>query len=420
MLTEDELADRLRARLRQEVASVQPRTDLLARLRRRQARRSLTARAGIAAAPVTAAAAVAIALAATGPAALSKPPHRQPTTGAAGRVVSARDILLSAAVRAAKAPATGRYWVVADHHMTLQPAGTAAYPYDLADRARTQAWYPRSGRQRYWYIYTDDGARPATSADKAAWRAVGSPVSWRFGGLRYGLAAQRFTMSASPAQAYWQPRSEALGFLGNRRATFARLQHLPSGQARLTAIIRRDAGVGHAATLAAAGAMFDEGIWLLTQPVTPQVHATVYKVLAALPGVRSAGQMTDPLGRRGYGVEMPQGGGEKEVIVISPAAGALLADELVVTTPGRARVEEWTSKCRYPHQLKGISKAQLRRLGVTGALCARLARDGTRYVQYGTRYRGQITSYDAYTKVGWTNASPHLPPAQSGPGSARG
>jgi hypothetical protein len=426
MLTEDQLASELRARLRQEVAAIQPRTDLLAGLRRRRARRSVAVWAGVAAGPVTAAvAAVAVTLAATGPVAPQKPPNRPSGSAAPGRVLSARDILLTAAVSAAKARATGRYWVVADQQMRLQPAGTAAHPYDIAVRARTQAWYPRSADRRYWYIVTDRGARPATPADRAAWRAAGSPRSWRFGGLRYGKAAQRFTMSPSPAQAYWQPRDQALGFLGNARATFARLQGLPSGQARLRAVIWRAAGVGHAATPAAAAEVFGEGVWFLTQPVTPRVRASVYKVIAGLPGVRSAGPVTDPRGRRGYGVAMPVGGGEKEVIVVSPSTGALLADELVVATPGRARVEQWASDCGWPHMLslKGLSKAQKARVlkaMPSSAVCARLARDGSRYVQYGSRYQGQITRYDAYTKVGWTNASPHLPAVQSGPGSARG
>jgi hypothetical protein len=430
MFSEDQLGDRLRARLRQEVAGIEPRADLLAGLRRRLARRSVTLRAGIGAVAVTAAAVtVAVMVAATGPVAPAHPPHHRAVAGASRPALPAREILLAAAVSAAKAPATGRYWVVADQQMRLQPAGTAAHPYDIADRSGTQAWYPRSAGQRYWYIVTEHGARPATPADKAAWRAVGSPVSWRFGGLRYGQAAQRFTMSPSPAQAYWQPRDQALGFLGSARATFARLQRLPSGEARLRAIIGRTAGVplprpGHVMTSAVASNIFGEGATFLTWPVTPQVRASIFKVIAGLPGVRSAGPMTDSRGRRGYGVEMPAGG-EKEVIVVSPATGALLADELVVTTPGHTRVEQWASDCGLPHMLslKGLSKAQKARVlkaMPSSAVCARLARDGSRYVQYGMRYQGQVTRYDLYTRVGWTNASPHLPAARFGPGSAKG
>ncbi|HEV2378096.1 MAG TPA: hypothetical protein VGS19_38770 [Streptosporangiaceae bacterium] len=428
MLTEDQLADRLRTRLREETAMVQPSPDLLAVLRRRQARRSVTMWAGIAAVPVTAAgAAVAAVLAVTGPVSPALP-HRSPVAGGPGHVLSARDILLSAAVSAAKVPAAGRYWVMGDQRMRLQPAGTAAHPYDIAERSSTQSWYPRSARQRYWYIVKDGGARPATSADVAAWRAVGSPASWVFGGLQHGLAAQRFTMSGSPEQAFWQPRDEALGFLaGNQRATFARLQALPSSVARLRAFLVRDVAGGSSRRMTStlAAEVFGSGVWFLTEPVTSQVHASVYKVLAALPGVQTVGRMTDPLGRPGYGVEIPQGGGENEVIVVSPATGELLADELVVATPGRTRVEQWASSCRDVHQLslKGLSKAQRARVlkaMPSAAECARLARDGSRYVQYGPRYQGQVAQYDAYTRVGWTNDSPHLPAARSGPGSAQG
>jgi hypothetical protein len=59
MLTEDQLADQLRAQLRREIAAIEPRTDLLASLRRRQARRSLAMQAGLVAAPAAAAAAAA-------------------------------------------------------------------------------------------------------------------------------------------------------------------------------------------------------------------------------------------------------------------------------------------------------------------------------------------------------------------------
>ncbi|MBO0787402.1 MAG: hypothetical protein J2P33_15165, partial [Actinobacteria bacterium] len=67
MLTDDQLADRLRAQLRHEVAAVEPPADLLAVLRRRQARRSLGRKLSIAGVPATAAVvAVAVAVATSG------------------------------------------------------------------------------------------------------------------------------------------------------------------------------------------------------------------------------------------------------------------------------------------------------------------------------------------------------------------
>lgn len=62
-MLDDELGSRIGTELRQELAGLQPRPDLLESLRRRQARRSLTLKAGFAAVPVTAGA-VAVAVAA--------------------------------------------------------------------------------------------------------------------------------------------------------------------------------------------------------------------------------------------------------------------------------------------------------------------------------------------------------------------
>ena len=66
MLTDDQLADQLRTQLHREVAAIQPRTDLLASLRRRQARRSLARQMSMVGVPVTAAAVAVSVLVATG------------------------------------------------------------------------------------------------------------------------------------------------------------------------------------------------------------------------------------------------------------------------------------------------------------------------------------------------------------------
>jgi hypothetical protein len=57
MLTEDQLADRLRSRLRHELAAIEPRTELLDGVRRRQARRTVATRISLVAMPAAAAAA---------------------------------------------------------------------------------------------------------------------------------------------------------------------------------------------------------------------------------------------------------------------------------------------------------------------------------------------------------------------------
>ena len=62
MLTDEQLADRLRSQLRREVATVEPSGDLLARLRRRQSRRSLRLQVSIAVPAIAVGVAIAVAV----------------------------------------------------------------------------------------------------------------------------------------------------------------------------------------------------------------------------------------------------------------------------------------------------------------------------------------------------------------------
>ncbi|HEX6933727.1 MAG TPA: hypothetical protein VF162_16395 [Streptosporangiaceae bacterium] len=82
MLTDDQLADRLRARLRHEVAAVEPPADLLDRLRRRDSRRSLGVQLSIAGAPAAAAAATVAVLVATAGSGAGLPPKAAVLTAA--------------------------------------------------------------------------------------------------------------------------------------------------------------------------------------------------------------------------------------------------------------------------------------------------------------------------------------------------
>ena len=76
----------------------------------------------------------------------------------------------------------------------------------------------------------------------------------------------------------------------------------------------------------------------------PAVRAAAYRVIAGLPGIRSLGEVTDPLGREGVGFALPAsdrpgyGTGRSELIV-DPATGALLADREVLTEPDATAAE---------------------------------------------------------------------------------
>ncbi len=355
------------------------------------------------------AAAVAVAIALSAPATPQQPgqhataagqPACHPAAHPAKVKLTARAVLLTAAVNAAKATATGRYWVVAEKTMLLLGAGPHAHPYNIADYSSSQNWAPRSASLRSWIITRDGGARPATPADRAAWRLAGSPDSWAIGG--------GFKTSGAAAQGFWQPGSGDVGYLGTA-VTAATLRSLPASLAGLKAIMRKAARGGEG--------MFSVGVQLLQDPVTPHIRANVYRVLATLPGVRLTPITTDPLGRSGRGVAMP-GNGAEEVLVISPATGELLSDEFVVTTPGLGTdVSAYTAAhngCRV-YQSIGLSKAQERKAagGLTEAQCAPFG-------FFGITFHGQVESYNVYTREGWTNASPTLPATQVGPGQGPG
>ncbi len=128
MPTEDQLAQELRTRLHAETAGLEPSTDLLASLRRRQARRSLTTRIGIVAAPVAAAiAAVALVVSGTG-----------------------------GAVTAAKPPGP------------VHPAKSAVLTVAMVHRVTSQSQraLARSGRASIAYRLKDNGTESVSGSDK--------------------------------------------------------------------------------------------------------------------------------------------------------------------------------------------------------------------------------------------------------------
>lgn len=99
---------------------------------------------------------------------------------------------------------------------------------------------------------------------------------------------------------------------------------------------------------------FDGAFDLLADPLSPQVRAAVFRMLATLPGVTAAGKVRDVLGRLGYGitltglrwppswhVPLSDINSSKMVLVIDPANGMPLEHEdqgiPAVISPGPPR-----------------------------------------------------------------------------------
>ena len=81
---------------------------------------------------------------------------------------------------------------------------------------------------------------------------------------------------------------------------------------------------------------------MLDYPVSTAVRAAAFRLLADMPGVRSLGQVTDPLGRQGVAVAIPYPREELRVI-FDPATGTHLAN---VMSTGYVAVTaaEWTDQ----------------------------------------------------------------------------
>ncbi len=118
-----------------------------------------------------AAAAVALAVALTGGGAS---PSRKPVPV---RTLTARQVLLTAADKAAAAP-VGRYW----HTHVISSEG---YHIDHGDymifgaRHEIDQWIARSDKDSDVFRSRFAAATPQTAADRAAWQRVGSPKRWR-------------------------------------------------------------------------------------------------------------------------------------------------------------------------------------------------------------------------------------------------
>ncbi|MFD0905106.1 CU044_5270 family protein [Actinomadura sediminis] len=220
---------------------------------------------------------------------------------------TARTILLAAADQAATAPADGKYWHVA----TLNLAG---------GKSVRATWTTRDGRR--WTgrrsAKTEPGV-PATELHELK-----------------GLPPMGTTvLGADPS--------------------LSELQGLPTDPAKLKATaernippIERDEETGKPVTTR-HGYLVEALVGLITdQPVTPKVRAAAFRVLAATPGVKTAGKATDELGRKGvvltFELSTPQSGTTGFRLIIDPKTSQVLARRVTADPKRKGR---WTGTTHY-------------------------------------------------------------------------
>jgi len=279
-----------------------------------------------------AAAAVVVVVSSTAAPTTPSRPTAGPATGPSATPLGAGQILLMAADRAAKAPpASGRYWTAKTTYEALYQTGPASAPYEVRVRNRADAWTAWSASGTSWYIGQYLGAAPVTAADQAAWVKAGSPTSWKVTDL------ETLTLDAAGLPAFGNPSNSgsAVFALGDHNVTVKDLQSLPGDTAKLKALLQsyfHNGGAGGDLPTAVDPWLFEVGAQMLSMPIKPEVRAATYRMMAALPGVRSLGSTKDIDGRTGNGVAMPntdQFGVVEDRVIIDPATGLPLAQEYV-------------------------------------------------------------------------------------------
>lgn len=285
---------------------------------------------GLAGLAGVAAAAVAVAVAVSGTAPGDPDPEAK-----APRDLSARTVLLAAADRAATTPvARGDYWRVKRMYAIAVRVGPKGRPYTMERLHVVEEWTNAKGVT--WSGFREAGARPKTPADAAAWKADGSPARWDLGAADT-VQGGRSYLHGTPQPGRVVKVNPPHGFVvAERRMTLKEIQALPSDPERLSAALRAAAGGRNVPDTLLGGALTD---LLATVPAPPEVRAAAFRALAALPGARSLGEVKDPQGRTGVGIDIVDRGLATRLIV-DPRTSLILSSAEVAGRPGAAKPDK--------------------------------------------------------------------------------
>ncbi|MET8747960.1 CU044_5270 family protein [Streptomyces sp. NPDC004728] len=240
---------------------------------------------------------------------------------------SGSQILLAAASHVEQQPAgSGTYWYVEEHIRSLHKV--PGKHYTVAARTEHRYW-AAAAENKQWSQSLDLGARPATKADEAAWKADGSPTSWNLEGETLTYAGKGEIQHDAPGGT---GDIVPMGDLPLRV-----LATLPTDEQALRkslfTLVDKDY---NAPKEILDRIVVDTAVRLATAlPSTPALRAAAYRLLAAEPGVRSLGDVKDHTGRTGYAVALPSPHGPVEIrLIFDKSTGMPLGTETVATRSG--------------------------------------------------------------------------------------
>lgn len=272
-------------------------------------------------------------------------------SGALGSM-DARTVLLAAAEQADKQTDSVRaYWYLTTLTRGYMRATSPQGDYTVMLQERWETWTPSAPRGTLWNRNQNLGARPATEADRAVWQRAGSPstfvlkpaVMHKSNGAVRGKEAK---VDAAPGEPHLDsaPVVDGKVFWLGRNVSVKDLRSLPADPARLKkSLLRWYTGTDPEGGGVPMGA--DEWLFTVTRglivemPVTPEVRAAAFRMLAELKTVRSVGAVRDAQGRIGAAVAVnvkTANGVFQHRLIIDPASGNALGDEVIVVKPAGA------------------------------------------------------------------------------------
>ncbi|GII32561.1 CU044_5270 family protein [Planotetraspora mira] len=255
--------------------------------------------------------------------------------------LSAKQVLLVAAESSLKAKAgSGAYWHIESTSGNATTVGTKVQ-YMVNSLGKSETWIARSPKVDSWWVSQNLGTKAAPGSE-AAWKQDGSPTKWTVKMPKNGGTA-KLLIDAKGGKPFGNPINvgDKVADLAGKNVSFAELQKLPTTAAALKARLLK----GYTGNSTEADVPQEKDAWLFQvtagvlsdMPVKPAVRAAAYEVLAGLNDVRSLGEVTDALGRKGQGIgrseSWPNGQYERQLI-IDPQTGLLLTDQIVAVHAG--------------------------------------------------------------------------------------
>jgi hypothetical protein len=262
-------------------------------------------------------------------------------------LMSATEVLSSAATNVGRQPSAGAYWRISTS-TDLSGIDTGR-GYTVQGGMKQTLWLSGSPKGTSWMVSQGLGWAPKTPADIAAWKADGSPTTWRVDRAMGACPPERnckdliqvLSGKDQPVQADRRGKPGVVGTLGDFPITLAQVRALPSDPAKLKAAIARRLPGARGELLETI--TFENGIQVITQlPVSSAVRAGAYRMMASLPGVKALGEFTDPLGRKGQAVTMGADGSAEILhrVIIDPKTGLPLTTQMYRPDNGQVVLDQ--------------------------------------------------------------------------------